>query len=145
MYNRLKELKGVFALFKNGNHLSNFNTILDSFNRDLSKDVYWTSFIYVIASDNDLVRNVNTIIDFKDTAIKSETMFNESFLTSTTKRLLMLAYSLFTDNSRLELDNETLEFSIPNIFDYLDSQNFEICFTAIKIRYNKQSIDLSSI
>lgn len=145
MYNRLKELKGVFALFKNENHLSNFNTILDSFSRDLSKDVYWTSFIYVIASDNDLVKNVNTIIDFKDTAVKAETMFNEPFLTSTTKRLLMLAYSLFTDNSRLELDNETLEFSIPNIFDYLDSQNFEICFTAIKIRYNKQSIDLSSI
>lgn len=135
----------MFALFKNGKHLSNFNTILGSFSRDLSKDVYWTSFIYVIASDNDLVRNVNTIIDFKDTAVKAETMFNEPFLTSTTKRLLMLAYSLFTDNSNLELENETLEFSIPNIFDYLDSQNFEICFTAIKIRYNKQSIDLSSI
>ena len=145
MYNRLKDLKGVFALFENEKHLSNFNTILGSFSRDLSKDVYWTSFIYVIASDNDLVRNVNTIIDFKDTAVKSGTMFNEPFLTSTTKRLLMLAYSLFTDNSNLELENETLEFSIPNIFDYLDSQNFEICFNAIKIRYNKQSIDLSSI
>lgn len=145
MYNGLKELEGVFALFENEKHLSNFNTILDSFNRDLSKDVYWTSFIYVIASDNDLVSNVNTIIDFKDTVIKSETMFKQGYLTGTTKRLLMLAYSLFTDNSKLELENETLEFSIPNIFDYLDSQNFEICFTAIKIRYNKQSIDLSSI
>ena len=124
----------MFALFKNEKHLSNFNTILGSFSRDLSKDVYWTAFIYVIASDNDLVRNVNTIIDFKDTAVKSETMFNEPFLTSTTKRLLMLAYSLFTDNSNLELENETLEFSIPNIFDYLDSQNFEICLNAIKIR-----------
>lgn len=145
MYNRLKDLKGVFALFKDENHLSNFNTILGRFNRDLSEDVYWTAFIYVIASDNDLVRNVNTIIDFKDTAVKAETMFAEPFLTSTTKRLLMLAYSLFTDNSKLELENETLEFSVPNIFDYLDSQNFEICFNAIKIRYNKQSIDLSSI
>lgn len=145
MYNRLKELEGVFALFKNEKHLSNFNTILDRFGRDLSKDVYWTSFIYVIASDDDLVRNVNTIIDFKNTAIKSETMFEQVYLTGTTKRLLMLAYSLFTNNSKLELDNETLEFSIPNIFDYLDSQNFEICFNAIKIRYNKQSIDLSSI
>ena len=145
MYNRLKELEGVVALFGNEKHLSNFNTILDMFDRDLSKDVYWTSFIYVIASDNDLVRNVNTIIDFKDTAVKPETMFKQGYLTGTTKRLLMLAYSLFTNNSNLELENETLEFSIPNIFDYLDSQNFEICFTAIKIRYNKQSIDLSSI
>lgn len=111
-------------LFLSNEHKERYNELISRVRR---ADCYNETVFYIISSC-DLYYIADKIYNFKTDSIKSESL-DEPCLTGTTRRLLLLAFELFTDN---KWDDS----SISDIFAYLDDY-FEVGINALRIRFRK--------
>ncbi len=121
--------------FASEKHETNFNILLKRSGIDL-RDCERKSFFYIIASNQDLLEQIDKIYDF-DKNLLRETVededgnryFEDVRMSSSSKRLLNLAIQLYNSY----LNNQ----SVIDTFSLLDSNNFEIAIDSIKIRFNR--------
>lgn len=121
--------------FINEKHETNFNILLKRSRIDL-RDCERKAFFYIIASNQDLLEQIDKIYDFNKNLLR-ETVededgnryFKDIIMSSSTKRLLNLAIQLYNSY----LNNQ----SVVDTFSFLDSNNFEIAINSIKIRFDR--------
>lgn len=123
-------------LFIDEAHEYNFHKILSNF-EEKDTNIYLKSFVFVISSNFEFTKNIDLIIDSNTNSLLFDTMFSQSYITGATKSLLLLAFTLYTDSSYVEIEGEKVEISIHKIFKSLDYRDFAVAINAIKYRYNK--------
>lgn len=123
-------------LFIDEAHEYNFHKILSNF-EEKELNIYLKSFVFVISSNFDFTKNIELIIDYETNTLLFETMFSQPYLTGATKSLLLLAFTLYTDSSYIDIEAEKVELSIHKIFKSLDYRDFAVAINAIKYRYDK--------
>ena len=99
------------------------------------EDSEWRTAIFLISSSEKLFMNRKSLIDFEDRSIHAEKWFRNPY-SSGEKRLLALAYNLFTALDYYEFSNGERYYISPfEIFAYLDSDYREVATNAIKFRF----------
>lgn len=96
-------------------------------------DSYRESLFYIIAGNNDLYENVDTIYNFKKHSINivnKGKLNNLEFLTSTSSKLLVLALDLFTAKN-------SYGKCVTDIFNSLSFEDFELAINALRIKFRK--------
>ncbi|WP_052487854.1 DUF6075 family protein [Gordoniibacillus kamchatkensis] len=111
--------------FLTSEHESRFEELCKRDNTH-SKDIERRSLFYVISGNESLYRNVDSIYDFEENAIRLEA-FNEPFLTGGTRSLIDLAFNLYNAAST--------ECSVHHLFSALDKRNSMLAIEAIKLRF----------
>lgn len=89
-----------------------------------TKDCYHLSFAYLITLDRVCREHITEIFDIKDDSIKSSCL-EEPWITGSSKRTITLAFALWNDFNKADVNN---------IFGY--SNEYNIYYTeALKIRF----------
>lgn len=121
--------------FLNKDHLDRFLLLASELNFSDFKDSEWRSVIFLISSSEKLFMNRKSLIDFEDRSIHADKWFKNPY-SSGEKRLLALAFNLFTASDFYEFPNGERYYISPfEIFAFLDPDFREIATNAIKIRF----------
>ena len=122
-------------LFMNEHHTNRFLLLASELNFSNFKDSEWRTVMFLISSNEKLFTNRKSLIDFEERSIHADKWFNNSY-SSGEKRLLALAFNLFTTSDYYEFPNGERYYISPfEIFAFLDSDYREIATNAIKVRF----------
>lgn len=116
----------INALFGNYEHKERYLELVERDSLD-GADAYRETLFYILSSCDDLYHQAHKLYDFEEKRIIIE---NEADLTGSTNRLVALGFELFTNRNVMEMDTV-------NIFDYLDSNFFNIAINALRVRFRK--------
>lgn len=114
--------------FRDNDHKQRFLEILT---RMKTSDVYNASIAYLFALDTNINdKRLAECFDFENNSIKPQVL-EASWLTGTDRRTLKLAFNLWNDHHKAD---------VADSFGYIDSDNIEYLFEAIRIRFG--AVDL---
>ena len=116
----------IDMLFRNYEHKERYLELVEKDVLDVA-DAYRETLFYILSSCDDLYYQADKLYDFKEERIIIE---YDADLTSTTSRLVALAFELFTNRNIKEMNTV-------DIFDYLDSEFFNVAVNALRVRFRK--------
>lgn len=89
-------------------------------------DLERRALFHIIAGNDEIYSNVNSIYDFKENVIITECLDGEVYLSSSSRKLVKLAYHLYNG----------YETSVLDVFSGLGDDNARLAIEAIKIRFD---------
>ena len=89
-------------------------------------DLERKALFHIIVGNDELYSNVNSIYDFKENIILTESLEGEIYLSSSSRKLLKLAYHLYNG----------YETSVLEVFSGLTDDDARLAIEAIKIRFD---------
>lgn len=123
--------------FKNEEHKKIFNEFLERLPKQLQPSLEYRSLLYLLSSDETIVKNVEDVFDFEKLLIFPYSFADNAWQTGSSLRTTKLAYNLFNNNRLNGLEENNPFFddkgeTVKNIFEY---GNIETYINAIKIRF----------
>mgnify|MGYP004453827209 CR=1 FL=1 len=105
-------------------------------------DIYHIALFYVLGLSEDCKRNVDTLYDWKSNCVKKLGK-KSGWITSTSLKIIRLAYNLFSDGCPTAVDIEDPEERCCELLGYtpaailsgLEPKIFAYCLEGIRIRY----------
>ena len=98
-----------------------------------NSDVERKSLFYLLAMFPETRGMIHTLYDFKNNWINHEGL-SQGWQTSGTLACCKLAFNLYNSFDGIE-DDEAYKYSVINIFTYVDNDNKNYFFEAIRIRF----------
>lgn len=89
-------------------------------------DLERRALFHIIAGNEELYNNVNSLYDFDENVILTECLDGEVYLSSSSRKLVKLAYHLYNG----------YETSVLDVFSGLGDDNARLAIEAIKIRFD---------
>lgn len=89
------------------------------------KDMERKAMFYILSGNDDLYSKVNHIYDFEEKIIKTECLEGEVDFSTSSRRLVKLAYNLYNQHPA----------DVSDIFYALDEDNAALAIEAIKLRF----------
>lgn len=91
-------------------------------------DLERKALFHIIAGNDELYNNLNSLYDFDENVILTECLGEESevYLSSSSRKIVKLAYHLYNG----------YETSVLEVFSGLDDDNARLAIEAIKIRFD---------
>jgi len=116
----------IDMLFRNYEHKERYLELTEKDALDVA-DAYRETLFYILSCCDDLYYQAHKLYDFEERRIIIE---HDADLTSTTSRLVALGFELFTNRNVKEMNTV-------DIFDYLDSEFFNVAVNALRVRFRK--------
>lgn len=116
----------IDMLFRNYEHKERYLELVEKDNLT-GADAYRETLFYILSCCDDLYYQAHKLYDFEERRIIIE---HDADLTSTTSRLVALAFELFTNRNVKEMNTV-------DIFDYLDSEFFNVAVNSLRVRFRK--------
>lgn len=116
--------------FISSKHEQNYN---DLQNEIAIKDNYWKTLKYLISGNDTLFNNRKSLIDYQNEAIHTPNFFDNQF-SSGERKILYLAFNLFTDQEKFIYDSREYLFAPAQLFSGLDNETLELMINAIVIK-----------
>lgn len=111
-------------------HEQNFNVLK---NEIAINDNYWKALKYLISGNDTLFKNRKSLIDYKEEAIHTPNFFDNQF-SSGERKILFLAFNLFTDQEKFVYDSHEYLFAPSELFSSVDNETLELMLNAILIK-----------
>lgn len=111
-------------------HESNYNELQ---NEIVTKDSYWKVLKYLIAGNEVLFNNRNTLIDYQGEAIHTPRFFDNQFSSGECK-ILYLAFNLFSNREKFIYEGHEYLFSPSELFSGIDNETLELMLNAVVIK-----------
>lgn len=89
-------------------------------------DLERKALFHIISGNDELYKNLNSLYDFEENVIITECLDGEVYISSSSRKLLKLAYHLYNG----------YEASILEVFSGLSDEDAKLAIEAIKIRFD---------
>lgn len=116
--------------FYNEEHKNRYENVIS---RMRATDSYHSSVAYLLSLDDNCYKHINDLFDFDDDSIKSDGL-NKAWNTSTTLKVVRLAYNLWNGYCYNSVDEVDRNFCVDNIFCCSYAEYF---YQAIRLRYSE--------
>lgn len=114
--------------FRDDEHRQRYLEIIEKMG---GSSVYHSPLAYLFALDTNINdKRLEECFDFEDDSIKPGVL-EASWITGTDRRTLQLAFNLWNDSNKAD---------VADVFGYIDSENMEYLFEAVRIRF--ETVDL---
>lgn len=111
-------------------HEQNFNVL----NNEIAiNDNYWKTLKYLISGNDTLFNNRKSLIDYEGEAIHTPKFFDNQF-SSGERKILFLAFNLFTDQEKFIYDGHEYLFAPSELFSGIDNETLELMLNAVVIK-----------
>ncbi|WP_461199299.1 DUF6075 family protein [Enterococcus sp. N249-2] len=123
--------------FLNDDHKKRFTQLISELSMEGNLDVYWRSFLFIVAGNEQLFRNRKSVINFDGRSIEPDSIFLGSF-SGGEQKLLSLAFNFYTNMDYYEDEEGNTYYISPlDVFSNLDKDMYTLAKNAIDVRLGK--------